>query len=174
MFARSAAVSQDGLVRIGVISDTHDHLANVGAIVALLNDVGVERVVHTGDITKAKTLEALARLDAPLFGVYGNNDRERSSLEAAALQHGFHLVEPPLELHWAGRRLVVVHDPLELDGDVHHRYDVVLHGHNHRRILERRGDALIFNPGECAGFLKGHNAVGLVDLLRLEAEVVLF
>jgi hypothetical protein len=33
---------------------------------------------------------------------------------------------------------------------------------------------LIFNPGECAGFLKGHNAVGLVDLARLRAEVLLF
>jgi hypothetical protein len=27
---------------------------------------------------------------------------------------------------------------------------------------------------ECAGFLKGHNAVGLVDLARLEAEILLF
>lgn len=161
-------------MRIGVISDTHDHLANVGAIVTLLNDAGVERVVHTGDITKAKTLEVLARLRAPLVGVYGNNDRERSSLEAAAARHGFHLVDPPLELRWAGRRLVVVHDPLELEGDVHHRFDLVLHGHNHRRILERRGGALIFNPGECAGFLKGHNAVGLVDLVKREAEILLF
>jgi putative phosphoesterase len=174
MFARSAAVSQHESVRIGVISDTHDHLLNVGEIVALLNEAGVERVVHTGDITKAKTLEALARLDAPLFGVYGNNDRERSSLLAAARRYGFHLVDPPLELHWAGRRLVVVHDPLEIDGDVHHRYDIVLHGHNHRHILERRGKTLIFNPGECAGSLKGYNAVGLVDLARLEAEILLF
>jgi putative phosphoesterase len=161
-------------VRIGVISDTHDHLDNVGEIVAVLNGAGVERVVHTGDITKAKTLDVLSRLDAPLVGVYGNNDRERSSLEAAAARHGFGLVDPPLELAWAGRRILVVHDPLELHPHAHCRYDVLLHGHNHRRILERRGAALVFNPGECAGFLKGHNAVGLLDLVRLEAEVQLF
>jgi hypothetical protein len=83
-------------MRIGVVSDTHDHLANVARIVEILNDAGVERVVHTGDITKARTLDVLARLRAPLVGVYGNNDRERESLEAAAARHGFEIVDPPL------------------------------------------------------------------------------
>ena len=70
-------------MRIGVISDTHNHLANVARIVELLNAARVERVVHTGDITQAKTLHALAALDAPLVGVYGNNDLERESLARA-------------------------------------------------------------------------------------------
>ena len=42
-------------MRIGVMSDTHNHLANVARIVELLNAARVERVVHTGDITQAKT-----------------------------------------------------------------------------------------------------------------------
>ena len=63
-----------------MISDTHNHLPNVARIVALLNEAGVERVVHTGDITQAKTLHALAALDAPLYGVFGNNDIERELL----------------------------------------------------------------------------------------------
>ena len=46
----------------------------------------------------------------PLFGVYGNNDLEREPLAAAAAEFGFTLAEPPLELHWAERRIVVVHD----------------------------------------------------------------
>ncbi len=173
MFAGAPSVSQHGAMRIGVISDTHDHLDNVAEIVAVLNRAGVDRVVHTGDITKAKTLDVLSRLAAPLVGVYGNNDLERDSLETAR-RHAFELVDPPLELSWAERRLLVVHDPLDLGADAHLHYDLLLHGHNHRRILERRGRALVFNPGECAGFLRGHNAVGLVDLTHLEAEVRLF
>jgi predicted phosphodiesterase len=43
-------------MRIGVVSDTHNNLRNVTRIVELLNEAGVERVVHTGDITQAKTL----------------------------------------------------------------------------------------------------------------------
>lgn len=174
MVAGARQVSQHAAVHIGVISDTHDHLDNVAEIVDVLNRAAVDRVVHTGDITKAKTLDVLSRLHAPLVGVYGNNDLERPSLETTARRHRFELVDPPLELRWAGRRLLVVHDPLDLAADAHFHYDVLLHGHDHRRIVERRGRALVFNPGECAGFLKGHNAVGLVDLTRLEAEVRLF
>lgn len=161
-------------MRIGVVSDTHDHLANVARIVEILNDSGVARVVHTGDITKARTLDALALLRAPLVGVYGNNDRERESLEAAAALHGFEIVDPPLALHWAGRRVVVVHDPRELGERLLAGFDVALHGHDHRRGCERRGSTLVFNPGECAGHLRGHNAVGILDLDRLAAEVELF
>ena len=56
-------------MRIGVVSDTHNHLANVARIVELLNRAGVDHVVHTGDITQPKTLDVLARLVAPLTGV---------------------------------------------------------------------------------------------------------
>ena len=159
-------------MRIGVVSDTHNNLRNVRRIVDLLNEAGVERVVHTGDITQPKTLRVLGGLAAPLVGVYGNND-EREALARAAADLGFELHEPPLVLHWARRRILVVHDPLDLPArlDAH---DVVLHGHDHSRRIERAAGRLIFNPGECAGHLEGRNAVGVVDLRSLETEILLF
>ncbi len=160
-------------MRIGVISDTHNHLANVARIVELLNAARVERVVHTGDITQAKTLHALAGLDAPLVGVFGNNDLERPSLERACSELGFEFVDPPLRLQWAGRRIVVVHDPLDLrthaDGA-----EVALHGHDHQSVRARLHGALVFNPGECAGHLPGHNRVGVLDLRSLETQLLFF
>jgi predicted phosphodiesterase len=42
-------------MRIGIVSDTHNHLRNVTRIVDLFANAEVERVVHTGDITQAKT-----------------------------------------------------------------------------------------------------------------------
>jgi hypothetical protein len=161
-------------MRIGVVSDTHDRLPNVARIVELLNAARVERVVHTGDITRAGTLEVLARLDAPLWGVFGNNDRgERAGLEAAAARLGQRLAEPPLELHWAERRIVVVHDPRELAA-LSEAPAVALHGHTHLHTLVRGAGTLVFNPGECAGHLRGCNAVGVVDLVSLEAERLFF
>jgi hypothetical protein len=160
-------------MRIGVISDTHNHLANVARIVELLNAAQVSRVVHTGDITQAKTLHALAGLEAPLVGVFGNNDVERPALERACALLGFEFVDPPLRFEWSGRRIVVVHDPRDLstcaDGA-----DVALHGHDHRTVRARRHGALVFNPGECAGHLPGHNRVGVVDLRSLETELLHF
>ncbi len=162
-------------MRIGVISDTHDNSRNVARIVEVLRAARVERVIHTGDITRASTLRMLAELAVPVFGVFGNNDHpERGALAEVAAELGFELVDPPLELHWVGRRITVVHDrkahpELELGAR-----DVLLHGHDHRFALERIDGTLVFNPGECAGWIEGRNAVGLLDLVRLEADVLRF
>jgi putative phosphoesterase len=162
-------------VKIGVVSDTHNQLSNVARIVELLNRAGVERVVHTGDITQAKTLEVLARLDAPLCGVFGNNDAgERAALETAAARYAMTLCDPPLELVWAERRIVVVHDPRDLGTARLVKHEVALHGHTHRRAIERSDGRLVFNPGECAGHVAGQNAVGVVDLVSLETEILRF
>lgn len=161
-------------MRIGIVSDTHNNIRNVHRIVELFNAAGVERVIHTGDITRARTLEVFRHLEAPLYGVFGNNDQERDSLEAAMTDHGFDFREPPLEIDWLGRRIIVVHDPLELDGALGPHHDLVLHGHTHFYRHERCGEQLIFNPGECAGHMKGLNAVGVVDLTDLSAELLKF
>ena len=160
-------------MRIAVISDTHNNMRNVARIVELVNAARVERVVHTGDITQAKTLELLARLHAPLCGVYGNND-ERDAIAPVAARHAMNLVDGQLSFEAAGRRIGVVHDPYHIDSALLAGHDLVLHGHNHRLVLERRGGALLFNPGECAGMMEGHNAVGVVDLALLEVELLRF
>ena len=158
-------------MRIGIVSDTHDHLRNVASIVAIFEAAGVARVVHTGDITQPKTLHAFAALAVPLVGVYGNNDREREGLGRACARTGASFVDGPRELVWASRRILVIHDPKELPAERLAGCDVLLHGHEHRPTLERRAGALVVNPGECAGHLKGHNAVGVLDLATLAFEL---
>lgn len=161
-------------MRIGVVSDTHDNAKNVARIVEVLNRAGVDRVVHTGDITRGATLELLSGIDAPIFGVYGNNDVLRDELDGAAARLGITLSEPPFEVVWSGRQILVVHDPLEVEAAVRREHELVLHGHNHLRVHDHEAGRLVFNPGECAGHLEGHNAVGVVDLAALSAEVLLF
>ena len=160
-------------MRIGVVSDTHNRLPNVRRIVTLLNAARVEQVIHTGDITQARTLHALAGLEAPLSGVLGNND-EREPLLEAARAHGFELHDGPLELRLASRRIVVVHDPRDLATARRPEHDVALHGHDHRLTVDHTGGRLVFNPGECAGHMEGHNAIGVVDLVTLEIELLRF
>jgi len=159
-------------MRIGVVSDTHDNLRNVARIVELLSASGVHRVVHTGDVTKGRTLAALAEVPVPIFGVLGNND-ERDDLYAVAAEHGVRLSDDPLELEWGGRRIAVVHDPRDWVGPCE-RFDVLLHGHTHRRVIERDDGRLVFNPGECAGTLAGRNTIGVVDLSDLAVELLRF
>lgn len=162
-------------MRIGVVSDTHDHLPNVRRIVEIFNAAGVSRVVHTGDITQSKTLHALSPLCCPMLGVYGNNDVERTILEETADRLGFQLVDPPLRVRWLEREVVVVHDPRELTKLELDSGTLALYGHTHRTSQEWRQDgALAFNPGECAGMLEGHNTIGIVDLVQLDVELIRF
>jgi putative phosphoesterase len=161
-------------MKIGVVSDTHNNLKNVGRIVELFNEYGVERVIHTGDITQAKTLDIFAHLRAPLWGVYGNNDQERESLSQAVERHGFIFQDPPFELVWHGRQIVVVHDPLEFEGVLNDIHELALHGHTHLHRYEQRAGQVIFNPGECAGHMLGFNAVGVLDLTDLSAQLLRF
>src|SRR5262245_25881952 len=135
-------------MRIGVVSDTHDSARSLARIVEVLREARIERVIHTGDFTRADTLRRFAAVGVPLFGVYGNNDdHSRDELAAAADELGFTLAEPPLVLEWAGRRITVVHDrklhPELLPGEG----ELLLHGHDHRYALERANGGLVFNPG---------------------------
>jgi putative phosphoesterase len=161
-------------MRIGVVSDTHNNLGNVRRIVELFNAAKVDRVIHTGDITQAKTLDLLSHLDAPLYGVFGNNDVERDTLEPAIARHGFNFAEPPYTLTWHERTIVVVHDPRELEPVPIHGVALALHGHTHHYRHERHHGALVFNPGECAGHMVGLNAVGIVDLATLSTSLLRF
>ena len=161
-------------MKIGVVSDTHNNLSNCRKIVQLFNEAEVDKVIHTGDISQVKTLEVFTKLEANLFGVYGNNDVERDLLDAFVGKAGFHFVDPFLEVNWFNRNILVVHDPLDLEEKELSDYDLVLHGHTHRQVIEHRDDYVLFNPGECAGMMKGLNAVGLVDLEDIGIEILRF
>tara|TARA_B100000530_G_C15522650_1_gene315253 strand:- start:15 stop:500 length:486 start_codon:yes stop_codon:yes gene_type:complete len=161
-------------VKLGVLSDTHNNINNVRDIVNLFNKKKVDRIVHTGDITQSKTLAALSFLDAPLVGVYGNNDVERDALMETARMYNFCFQDPPFELELHDQKIIIVHDPRDLEGVLTNQYSLALHGHTHMLRIERTEDQLIFNPGECAGHMKGLNAIGIVDLNNLDVELLKF
>lgn len=161
-------------MRIGVVSDTHNNTRNVLEIVRLFNEAKVDHVIHTGDITTAKTLKLFSRLSAPLSGVFGNNDVDVDSLLRIASLCDFQFQHPPLNLNIGERHVVVVHDPRELSGQLVKNIDVALHGHTHMLHIERRDRLVIFNPGECAGHMKGLNAVGVVDLESFQTSLLKF
>ena len=158
------------------MSDTHNNLLNIDKIISIFNEKKVESVIHTGDITKANSLEKFSSLHCDFFAVYGNNDRNEFGLDKVAVDCNFIIQEPPLTLDKCHRKIAVFHEPepisefLAADNAV----DIILHGHTHRYREEFINNTLLFNPGESAGMLKGKNAVGLIDLKNLIAERIFF
>ena len=159
-------------MKIGVVSDTHNNLKNIEIIIKLFNDEKVPLVIHTGDISNANTLEQFSKLDSELIGVYGNNDRNESGLEEVAQRNKFQFQEPPRKLDLLNRKIVIFHEPDNIDQFLSENksINVVLYGHTHRYENKTKNGVLYFNPGESAGMQKGSNAIGILDLVNLKAQ----
>ena len=163
-------------MKIGVVSDTHNNLKNIEIIINLFNDEKVPIVIHTGDISNANTLEQFSKLNSELIGVYGNNDRNESGLEEVAERYNFQFQEPPKRLSLLDREIVIFHEPDNIDQFLSENklINVVLYGHTHRYENNTKNGVLYFNPGESAGMQKGSNAIGILDLINLEAKRIFF
>jgi len=151
--------------RIGVISDTHDHLDNVRKAVALFNRLKPDRVVHCGDFVARFVLREMSGLQMPVSAVYGNCDGDRPALHQGAAELGFGLHDGPYEFDLGGKRIVVSHRPLTPPPDC----DFYLHGHTHK--LRHEGSRpVIVNPGEACGWLSGRATAALLDTETSEVE----
>ncbi len=161
---------------IGVVSDTHNRVANVGKIIDIFNEFKVGTVLHTGDITQAKTLSLFTRLHCPLIGVYGNNDLKEPDLRETAISKGFEFQKPPLVKRIEGRNVAIFHEPDDINNYIKNNSDtdLVVHGHTHRFRDEEIHGTRVFNPGECAGIIKGKNAIGIIDLKNLKIKRIFF
>ena len=161
---------------VGVVSDTHNNIKNIKKIINLFNEAQVDLVVHTGDISKAETLRIFSELDAPLMGVYGNNDRIEEGLEEVCIEYNFNFQEPPLAFKLEGKKIVVFHEPDLIKDYIkkHKDIDLILHGHTHRYKEEKIDRTVYFNPGESAGSLEGKSALGIVNLNNLEIRRIFF
>ena len=161
---------------LGVVSDTHNRIAHVEEIISIFNSKKVDRVVHTGDITQAKTLEKFSRLDCQLIGVYGNNDLLEEGLGKVSIRNNFLIKDPPLIVNLDNRKIAIFHEPDGINDLIAKdpSIELILHGHTHRYREEVIGKVKVFNPGECAGSMKGKNSIGTVNLKNLEIKRIFF
>ena len=161
---------------VGVVSDTHNNIKNIKKIICLFNEEPVDLVIHTGDISKAGTLRIFSDLNAPLVGVFGNNDRIEEGLKEVCVEYNFNFQEPPLSITLQGKKIAIFHEPdlignyIERNNDI----DLVLYGHTHRYKEETIDKTVYFNPGESAGSIVGKSALGIVNLNNLEIRRIFF
>lgn len=158
-------------MKIGIISDTHDHLDNLRKAMEVFKREEVSYLIHCGDFVAPFTLPILYQLGVPFLGVFGNNDGERLLLRERSKDFGEIKVQPAF-LELEGRKLVIMHETslqsaLAKSGE----YDAVLVGHTHKpEIIE--GKCLIINPGEACGWLTGKATVAILDLIAMKARFV--
>ena len=162
-------------MKIGLTGDTHNNLKNVAMICDIFNSYSLDFVIHTGDISLPKTLKAFEKLNVPLKGVFGNNDQgDKESLLKVCKEKDF-LFQDKLEIQISDENfLFAVHDPNDIENRFYKPGNIIVHGHTHRFRDEVYKETFIFNPGECAGMIKGMNKVGIVDANHPRMEIVNF
>ncbi len=117
---------------VGVVSDTHG-LARPEAVEALR---GSDVILHAGDIGGSQVLQILGEL-APVIPVRGNVDGGWARL-----------LPERRRLDLGGVAVLILHDRALLGLDAAEEgLGVVVFGHSHQPLAERRKGVLWFNPG---------------------------
>jgi len=158
-------------MRLGIVSDSHDHATNTLAGIEMLRSLDVERVLHCGDICSANIVKLFA--DWPTDFVFGNCDHLQTELAAAITAAGqtCHGMFGDLEI--AGKRIALLHShdhrkfrEVTTNGE----WDLVCYGHTHVARQEHVGDTLVLNPG--ALYRANPHSIAIVELPQLAATIV--
>lgn len=141
---------------VGVVSDTHG-LVRPEAIETLR---GSDVILHAGDVGGSHVLQELGEL-APVIAVRGNADGGWARL-----------LPERRRLDLGGVPVLVLHDRAVLGLDpADEGLRVVVFGHSHRPLSEKRGGVLWFNPGS-AGPRRFRLPVSVGRLIIVDGRVL--
>jgi len=155
-------------MKIGLLSDTHNHLPETRRALDLLLQHGAEHLVHCGDVGEdvldlisATCMEHGIRAHVAI----GNCDSRQDEAylpQPSGIERG-----TVLEWEMEGKRCVVLH------GDQAHplahameseQHDFVFTGHTHHAAYRRLGRTRILNPGSPVRPRGGPPSVAILDL----------
>jgi putative phosphoesterase len=167
------------LMKLCIVSDSHDDGASLARCVAAAKAEGAAAVLHCGDIIGTNTLRAALAVGLPLHAIHGNNLGDPASLSRMMMKSDgaltYHGQDATLTRH--GRRIFVVHYPhygqaMALTGD----YDLVCCGHSHEAHVGevanvKGGSTWLVNPGTTAGLGAPSATWILGDLETMQFEI---
>jgi putative phosphoesterase len=159
---------------IGAMADTHDRLDAVDKAITFFNSQDITDVLHAGDLVSPFVVPLFSRLKAKLHFIWGNNEGDHAFVKVRLADIGLRPLGHFAALELGGKKIALLHgihqeivDSLIASG----RYDLVVRGHSHRaEIIE--GKTLLVNPGEVCGYLTGRQTVALIDLHKMEGQIV--
>jgi uncharacterized protein len=159
---------------IGILSDTHNNLANLATALTLFEREGVSTLVHCGDFTGIEVAQKMAGFQ--VIGVFGNGDFASGEIREVLLRQN---PENYAGLVFTGRigevRVAVTHGhiPSSVEELVHAGgFDYVFKGHSHQHKDERFGMTRLINPGALGGMHREERRVCLLDTESGKANFV--
>ncbi len=133
---------------VGLLSDTHDNEERTRAALSLLQEAGVQHLLHAGDLATGRLVPLLAGWMVHL--AEGNVD-DASGIQEAVTASGAEIRYARVhELELGAKRVGLIHgdDGRRLEGMINSgAFDLVVHGHTHTFRDERVGSTRVVNPG---------------------------
>jgi putative phosphoesterase len=129
-------------MKIGILSDSHTKTELHREAINHLLSLGVEYLLHAGDIMLEEHLQMLEATKLPYTCVYGNNDTSLISL------HGkYNIFQEPHYFQIEDLKVKMMHMPYYMSSDS----NMIVSGHTHMFEASLVNDTLFINPGEvCA------------------------
>lgn len=164
-------------MKLGILSDTHDNLANTRHALDVFRQHSVEQIVHCGDITISQVVTLFS--EWRVVFVFGNLDREHAELAAAVKRlSGSCSIGYSYTGLLGGASVAVYHgndDEYLASLISSSRYDYVFHGHTHRQRDDQFGRTRVINPGALGGRGRGRSVCvlslpdGLATFIDIDA-----
>ena len=160
-------------MKIGVISDTHISQKNEHLPKKILNDFKTaDLVLHAGDLVALSVLDELKRTCENVYAVSGNMDtqevkkelREKEIIPVGKYRIGL--------MHGSGNSAKLM--DLLTEAFKHDKVDVIIFGHSHCPVNEKRNGILYFNPGSAMDkVFAAYNSYGILEVNdEIKAKIV--
>lgn len=166
-------------MKVCILSDSHDHIPLLDRAVSDAIELGVEAVLHCGDVVAPSTLHCLRKYDIPVHVIHGNNTGDLYSLTALSHKDANQIKYYGMDAGFSlgGKRIFLVHYPhyaraMAATGN----YDLVCCGHSHKVSIEvlenvKHTHTTVVNPGTIGGVGKDTANWVLGDLSDMTFDV---
>ena len=151
-------------MKIGVISDTHIPNRAQGIPNKILESLKkMDMIIHAGDLVELNILDTLKSICQNVKAVSGNMDPievKKSLPEKQIISVGKYRIGLTHGNGSPASLIEVVTDIFKND-----KVDVIIFGHSHSPINEKRGQILYFNPGSLSDtFFASFNSYGIIEI----------
>lgn len=156
---------------LGILSDTHGNVDTCRRALTMLESLGVEELVHCGDIGSEEIPPLLAAW--PTQYVFGNCDYDHLALQIAIEKAGgtCHGLFGSFEREGIQVAVLHSHEAKRFRETCNSgTYDLVVYGHTHQAEQHEVGSTLVLNPG--ALHRASRYSVAVVELPGRTAQII--
>lgn len=162
-------------MKVGIISDTHDDIANIKKAVEIFKKRKIQTVLHLGDVVAPPAIKFFKGFK--LMGIFGNNDGYKQYLLSTYDAIGGKLLGDFAVIELDGLKIALYHGEFEDITEAlvkSSKYDLVLSGHFHKARIERFDNTIWVNPGSAHSYftVDRNPTVAVLDTASREVEIV--